>query len=258
MSPFASLLARLGMDRMTEADTFSPLATTRRLMRQARTAALSTLARRTGHPFGSMVTVATEADGTPVILLSGLAAHSRNLADDPRASLLFEDRTLGDPQQGARVTIVGRVEKIVDDGSARRRYLARNPDAALYADFGDFGFHRLVMEDGHLVAGFGRAMRVKAEDIRLDLAQAGELVAAEEALRAELAADSARIARFARALGAADGEWTVTGLDPEGLDLATTADVSRSFRRLTLQEPASNPLNFLDALRRWEEAASAQ
>ena len=241
---------------MTEA--FSPIATTRRLMRQARTAALSTIARRTGHPFGSMVTVATEADGTPIILLSALAAHSRNLASDTRASLLFEDRTRGDPQQNARVTVLGRVERIDDDGSARRRYLARNPDAALYADFGDFAFHRLAMEECHLVAGFGRAMHVKAEDTRIDVAHAGALVTDEERLLAELALDPGLISRLARSLGERGDGWTPCGLDPEGLDLVRSDEDGRSFRRFVLQEPASNPLNFLDALRRWEEAATAQ
>ena len=78
---------------MTEPDTFSPVATSRRLVREARTAALSSIARRTGHPFGSLVTVACEPDGSPILLMSTLAAHSRNLAEDPRASLLFEVRS---------------------------------------------------------------------------------------------------------------------------------------------------------------------
>ncbi len=243
---------------MSDTDTFSPVATVRRLMRQARTAALSTLLKRSGHPFGSLVTVACETDGTPIILLSGLAAHSRNLAEDPRASLLFEDRILGDPQTGARATVIGRVERIADDGSARRRYLARNPDAALYADFGDFAFHRLVIEDGHLVAGFGRAMRVKAEDIRLDLADRAELVAAEADLTARYNAEPGRIAAWAAALGADAGAWVVCGLDAEGLDLATTASEGRAFLRLTLQELATSPTSFEEALQTWEKNAGTQ
>ena len=73
---------------MSDPETFSPVATVRRLMREARTAALATLQRRSGHPFGSLTTVACEPDGTPILLLSTMAAHSRNLAADPRASLL--------------------------------------------------------------------------------------------------------------------------------------------------------------------------
>lgn len=133
---------------MTAAEDFSPVAASRLLVRQARTAAMSTLARRTGHPFGSLVTVACEADGTPIVLLSTLAAHSRNIAEDPRASLLFVEGTLGDPQQGGRVTLVGRLERIEDDSTQRRRYLTRNPDAALYAGFADFAFFHLDLEIG--------------------------------------------------------------------------------------------------------------
>lgn len=234
-------------------DGFSPVETSRRLIRQARTAALSTLARRTGHPFGSMVTVACEPDGTPVILLSGLAAHSRNLAEDPRASLLFEDRTLGDPQQGARVTVVGRVERLEDDAVARRRYLTRNPDAALYAGFGDFAFFRLDVEDAHLVAGFGRAVRVRREDLLLDVAAAADLLAEESHLLGALSEDPRRIAAWARRIGAPPGDWAVVGLDPEGLDLATTDEFGRQFRRLNLPETASSRQAFEKLLQRWEE-----
>ena len=237
---------------MTEADTFSPVATSRLLVRQARTAAMSTLARRTGHPFGSLVTVACEADGTPIVLLSTLAAHSRNLAEDPRASLLFVEGTLGDPQQGGRVTLVGRLERIGDDAGQRRRYLTRNPDAALYAGFADFAFYRLELEEGHLVAGFGRAMRIRREDFLLDVGGAAALTAAESRLIAGFAETPARVAAWAAKLGAAAGDWTVVGVDPEGLDLATTAPEGRAFRRLVLPSPVGDPEALDTALSAWE------
>ncbi len=243
---------------MTEPDAFSPVATARRLVRQARTAALATLARRTGHPFGSMVSVACEPDGTPILLMSTLAAHSRNLAEDPRASLLYEDRTVADPQQGARVTVVGRVEKIEDPAAASRRYLARLPEAGLYAGFGDFAYFRLVVDDAHLVAGFGRAMRVRGEDLLLDVAEAGPLLAAEAELVARLDADRARVAGWAGALGAPAGTWRVVGLDPEGLDLAMSSDESRMFRRVVLAKLAGDPVEFDARLRDWEEGVGLQ
>ncbi|WP_333823135.1 HugZ family pyridoxamine 5'-phosphate oxidase [Pinisolibacter sp.] len=237
---------------MTEADTFSPVATSRRLVREARTAALSSIARRTGHPFGSLVTVACEPDGSPILLMSTLAAHSRNLAEDPRASLLFVEGTLGDPQQGGRVTLVGAVERIVDDAAQRRRYLTRNPDAALYAGFGDFAFFRLELDDCHLVAGFGRAMRVRREDFLVDCADATALVAAESRLVAGFTETPARVAGWAAKLGAPAGDWTVVGIDPEGIDLATTADEGRAFRRLVLPHPVRSPDALEEALRSWE------
>jgi putative heme iron utilization protein len=243
---------------MSETDAFSPVETARRLVRQARTAALATLARRTGHPFGSMVSVACEPDGTPILLMSTLAAHSRNLAEDPRASLLYEDRTAPDPQQGARVTVVGRVERIVEPDAAARRYLARLPEAALYAGFGDFAFFRLVVEDAHLVAGFGRAMRVRGEDLLLDVGAAAALIAAEADLVESLDADRARVAAWARRLGAPDGDWHVVGLDPEGLDLTMSSDESRIFRRVVLPKYAGDPKEFSAGLTDWEEGVPMQ
>lgn len=243
---------------MPDTDSFSPVETSRRLVRQARTAALSTLARRTGHPFGSMVSLACEPDGTPILLMSTLAAHSRNLAEDPRASLLVEDRTLGDPQQGARVTVVGRVEKIAEPREAARRYLARLPEAALYAGFGDFAFFRLVVDDAHLVAGFGRAMRVRGEDLLLDLAGAGALLAAETDLLSRLAADPARIDAWARRLGWPEGDWRVIGLDPEGMDFATSSDESRMYRRVVLPAFSGDSAEFEKQLAAWEENLTLQ
>lgn len=242
---------------MTET-AFSPVATARRLVRQARTAALATLARRTGHPFGSLVTVATEPDGTPIVLLSTLAAHSRNLAEDARASLLFVDHTLGDPQQGGRVTLVGTLARIEDDAAARRRYLTRNPDAALYAGFADFALFRLELDDCHLVAGFGRAMRVRAEDFLLATAQAQALIAAESALIARFAETPARVAALAALSGAPAGDWTVVGIDPEGLDLSTTADEGRAFHRVVLTSPANAPEVLEMTVSNMEEAAHLQ
>lgn len=237
---------------MTDPSAFSPVDTSRLLVRQARTAALSTLVRRTGHPFGSLVTTACEPDGTPIVLLSTLAAHSRNLADDSRASLLFVEGGLGDPQQGGRVTLVGRLERIADDASQRRRYLTRNPDAALYAGFADFAFFRLELEDCHLVAGFGRAMRVRREDYLLATDGAEALIAAEGDLIARFAETPARVAAWAARLGAPAGDWVVTGIDPGGIDLATTAEEGRQFRRLTLPSPAASAETLDIALVAWE------
>jgi hypothetical protein len=237
---------------MSDPSDFSPVDTSRLLVRQARTAALSTIARRSGHPFGSLVTVACEPDGTPIVLLSTLAAHSRNLADDPRASLLFVEGGLGDPQQGGRVTLVGALERIDDDAAARRRYLTRNPDAALYAGFADFAFFRLELEDAHLVAGFGRAMRVRREDYLLAIDGAEALIAAESRLIAGFTETPARVAAWAARVGAPAGDWTVTGIDPGGIDLATTAAEARQFRRLPFASPATSAETLEIALRTWE------
>ena len=110
-----------------------------------------------GAPYVSLVTLSTTADGEPLFLLSHLADHTRNLLADARASLLVStDASPANPQQGARISLQGRIEKS-DDPAHRARFLARHPGAALYADFADFAFFRMRVEAVHWVGGFARA-----------------------------------------------------------------------------------------------------
>jgi putative heme iron utilization protein len=137
-------------------DLPSDLSVARALLAETRSAALATLD-SAGAPFASYVQVAPGPDNSPVLLLSRLALHTRNLMRDPRASLLLVRQPPLAVRAAAaeRLTLSGRV--VGDDNpDARRMFLARHPEASGYADFGDFGFYRLEIEAGHLVAGFGR------------------------------------------------------------------------------------------------------
>jgi heme iron utilization protein len=90
----------------------------RGLVRRALKASLATIASGSNYPYASLITTATEASGAPIFLISGLAQHTKNLAQDPRASILFDGTgAAGDPLQGARVTLLGRAEKVVDGSS---------------------------------------------------------------------------------------------------------------------------------------------
>lgn len=106
----------------------------RRLLRNARKASLATAMSNNGAPYASLVTIATDQDGSPILLLSGLADHTRNLATEPRASLLVEETEgLDNPQTGPRATIMGAIHRITDSQErerAKRRFLARHPSAA--------------------------------------------------------------------------------------------------------------------------------
>jgi len=121
----------------------------RALVRRALKASLATIAAGSGYPYASLITVATEASGAPVFLISTLAQHTKNLSLNPRASILFDGTgAAGDPLQGARVTLYGKAEKTGEE-AARRRFLARHPEAEFYADFPDFAFWRLAVEGAH-------------------------------------------------------------------------------------------------------------
>ena len=147
---------------------YDAIAEAKQLLRSIRSGALATLASAGGFPFASLTTVATDHDGSPIFLLSQLSAHTRNLMADSRASLLLARMGKGDPLAHPRLTLVGRIEKAQDADRARlrARFLARHPKAALYVDFGDFGFYRLAGVSAHLNGGFAKVSggRVPARD----------------------------------------------------------------------------------------------
>ncbi len=144
--------------------TFSG-AEAKELIERGRTAALATVSAPNGAPYVSLVTVATDGGGAPIILISDLAVHTKNLKEDGRASLLFEETSnLAEPLTGARVTAMGSFRKS-DAGDVRACFLERHPDAALYADFSDFAFWRMDVEKVHAIAGFGRIETLSAREV---------------------------------------------------------------------------------------------
>ncbi len=148
----------------------------RRLVRSGRKAFLGTLDKATGHPHVSLVTVATEPDGSPVLLISRLAVHTQNLMADARCSLLYDATDLkGDPLAGGRVTMIGSAQP-TQSGTARRRFLARHPEAEGYASFADFSFYVLKVERAHYIGGFGRIVTFPATDMLLDTGRASALI----------------------------------------------------------------------------------
>lgn len=203
----------------------------KRMVRTARFAALASLAPQDGWPMASRVALATMIDGAPVFLASTLSAHTGALQNDPRCALLIGEPGRGDPLAHPRITLFCRAEALArgeaDDAAARRRYLARHPKAALYADFDDFGFFRLEIARADFNAGFGAAYALEAADLAPKLDWRG-LAEGEASAVAHMNADHAgSVAHFARICGAGPGAWRMTGVDPEGADLACGDDVRR-------------------------------
>jgi putative heme iron utilization protein len=135
----------------------------RTLIGTARTASLATLGDG-GFPFGSLVSHAVDASGRPLLLLSDLAEHSRNLRVDPRTSLMAIEQGPGNPLALARVTVVGRVGEVPahERDAVQEAYLAAQP-GAFYAGFADFRLYRLEVESVRYVGGFGRMSWVGAD-----------------------------------------------------------------------------------------------
>lgn len=203
---------------------YDALGEAKRLLRSIRAGALATLA-PDGFPFASLVNVATDVDGSPVLLMSSLSAHTRHLEAEPRASILLTQTGKGDPLAHPRLTVTGRAERVTEEArraALRARFLARHPKSALYADFGDFSFWRLDIARAHLNGGFARAASFEGVAMRTDLGGAEEFVAIEASAIEHMNADHSDAARLyaTKLCGEPDGRWKVTGIDPDGVDLA--------------------------------------
>jgi hypothetical protein len=216
-------------------EDFNPRLVAKTLLRETRAGTLATLDRNTGYPFASLVNVATDVDGAPLILVSRLATHTANLEADGRASLLLAETGKGDALAHPRLTVLGTFMLIPrdseDDARIRRRFLMRHPKSELYAGFGDFAFWRMHVVSAHLNGGFARAADLAAADVLTDLAGAEELIADEDGAIAHMNADHAEACGLyaTKLLGAAGGDWTCVGIDPDGIDLQLGQSALRLF-----------------------------
>lgn len=205
------------------------------LLREARYGALGVLDPETGAPSVSRAGVATDMDGTPLILISLLASHTRALLADPRCSLLLGEPGKGDALAHPRISINCRAIRLergsAQEAQARRRYLNRNPKAKLYVDLGDFSFFRLEVQNASLNGGFGKAYLLTPADLLTNSPALDALAASEQGALDHMNADHLdAIAVYAHhfAREKRDG-WTVIGFDPDGMDIASGDVVRRVF-----------------------------
>jgi heme iron utilization protein len=140
----------------------------RAFVRESAHAALATLEPGTGWPLASRVSLALDAEGTPLILISRLSAHYGALEADARCSLLLGEAGEGDPLRHPRITVICLAKKISPDqrAYAKAQFLKRHPGAEMYADFTDFDFWALVLQRASLNAGFGKAYSLTADDLK--------------------------------------------------------------------------------------------
>jgi len=195
----------------------------RSLLRRSRQGALATLVPGSGDPYCSLVNVASHPDGSPILLISRLALHTRNILGDSRVSLMLDERAAGDPLEGSRIMLAGWAEEAGGDQIAllRRRYLNAHPSAEAFVNFKDFAFFRIHSTGAHLVAGFGRIVDLKPEQFLTDMAGAEALLEAEPGAVEHMNADhrDAMSLYATKLLGAEAADWTCTGCDPDGMDM---------------------------------------
>jgi heme oxygenase (biliverdin-IX-beta and delta-forming) len=178
-------------------------------------------------PYVSLVLVAADHDLSPILLLSELAEHSKAIAADPRLSLLFDGtQGLDQPLTGPRATLLGRAGRTTDERH-RRRFLARHPEAAMYAGFKDFHFYRVAVERAHMVAGFGKIHWLTAAELMP--APMPDLADAESGIVEHMNNDHGDAIQLyaGKLLGLSGTDWRMTGIDPEGIDLKQGARAAR-------------------------------
>jgi putative heme iron utilization protein len=216
----------------------------RDLVRSLDRAALATaLPGEKGHengtwPYASLVLAGVDHDLSPLLLMSDLAEHSKAIRSDSRVSLLFDGTGgLDQPLTGPRVTLLGRAEQ-TGDPRLRARFLARHPDAAMYAGFGDFQFYRVALERAHLVGGFGKIKWLTIEEL-MPTPPASALMRAEADIVAHMNDDHADAIDLCvtRLLGLSGIGWRMTGIDADGIDLRLGGTVAR----LALPAPVTGP-----------------
>ena len=196
----------------------------RSLLRRSRQGALATLMAGSGDPYCSLVNVASHPDGAPILLISRLALHTKNILGDPRVSLMLDERVAGDPLEGSRIMLAGLMEQATGSETEalwRRRYLNAHPSAEAFVNFKDFSFFRINPSGAHLVAGFGRIVDLSPEQFLTDLSDAASLLEAEQSAVEHMNEDHCEAMNLyaTKLLGAEAADWRCTGCDPDGMDM---------------------------------------
>lgn len=198
----------------------------RRFVRAQSSGVLSTLSQRVaGFPFGSVAPFVTDHAGCPVILISALAEHTRNLDADPRCSLIVQPYS-PDMQVTGRATVVGNAVRLADKEALGPRYLRHHPQAEAYFAMHDFAFWRIEPARVRWIGGFGRIHWVEPENYLL---AEGPLAGQEADILAHMNADHGHnlVAYCRHVHGVETDAAEMIGIDPDGFDVRTGGRVLR-------------------------------
>jgi len=193
-----------------------------------------------------MVTVAIDQGANPLLLMSDLSDHTRNLAEDSRASLLFVQPTRHrNPQCGARVTVMGKIHK-TNKSEHAARFLTIHPEAEIYVGFGDFNFYRMSVERAHWVGGFARAQWLGGKYVTPGAAAVRAISESKAGIMEHMNSDHDNaVDLYAQKLLGRRGEgWRMVGIDGDGVDLERDG----RFVRLRFPSAISNAAEARDIL----------
>lgn len=217
----------------------------RDIIRRSNKCALATLDRKTGTPFVTLAATALRHDCTPLIIVSNIAKHTRNIHKNAHVSLLFESLDMAlDPLTKGRVTLSGTMQPVsnaLQEATDRQRFALRHPEA-FYTEFGDFSVYALETDKAHFVAGFGSTQNIPGSILHNlpDFSQEENWAQRLDTLLATLnlkftpqinelfplpMASDIRIQQNDEA--EKDDAWVICDFDPEGCDLRSGAFLER-------------------------------
>jgi len=180
-------------------------------------------------PYASLVEVACDHDGCPILLLSELAVHTSNISRNPRISLLF-DGTRGSisPLTQARLTVSGIASK-TDEPGHRSRFISRHPEASEYAGFVDFNFWHVAPVGAHAISGFGRIRSIPASEFLFEPTLAAQFSTFADGIVSHVNEDHGDSVDLMvnNLLGRSGTGWRVSCCDPEGMDLRCEDKIAR-------------------------------
>lgn len=220
----------------------------RKFLRSTHSGVLSTHSSKVpGYPFGSVAPFVLDHAGQPIILISTIAEHTKNLIADPRLSLLVFSSEQGDGKQdlqaNSRLTLIGEARIIEkDDADLKARYLRYLPQAAGYFDMHDFAFYRMHVQHARYIAGFGKMSWLTGEDISgaALLAAPNQLASQESGIVEHMNEDhgDSMIAYCQHVHQYPAQQAQMLGIDSDGFDVqATGVDGTTAVLRFDFQQP---------------------
>ena len=171
-----------------------------------------------GYPFGSIAPYALNYEGEPIILISDIAQHTRNIKQNPRVSLTVFDRAADDPQSASRLTWIGDAEPVdPSDLQTRHRYLRYFPSSESYFETHDFAFYAISLRRARFIGGFGQIHWIESGKMLVN----NPFHASEGSIVDHMNQDHHKaLVHYAEVLGRREiNTISMTGIDSEGFDM---------------------------------------
>ena len=173
-----------------------------------------------GYPFGSIAPYTLNHDGEPIILISTIAQHTRNIKENNKVSLTVFDPHADDPQAASRLTWIGKAESIdPSDADSRDRYLRYFPSAESYFQTHDFSFYRVGLRRARFIGGFGEIYWIEPDAMLIK----NPFRETEKGIVDHMNQDHQKaLIHYCKVLKDVEtNDVAMTGIDSEGFDMLT-------------------------------------